>query len=74
MNSIKLPMQRDVKLIRQLNESFIESAEQKDGWLLREEAGKAGGKFSATVMFINCKAVITFRKLTTTLSCGEDSL
>lgn len=44
MNSIKLPMQRDVKLIRQLNESFIESAEQKDGWLLREEAGKAGGK------------------------------
>lgn len=69
-----MPMQRDVKLIRQINESFIESTKHKDGWLLREEVGKAGGKFSATVMFINCEAVITFRKLTSTLSCGEDSL
>lgn len=69
-----MPMQRDVKLIRQINESFIETAKRKDGWQLREEAGKAGGKFSATVMFINCDAVITFRKLTTTLSYGEDSL
>lgn len=66
-----MPMQRDVKLIRQINESFIESTKQKDGWLLREAVGKAGGKFSATVMFINCEAVITS---TTTLSCGEDSL